>query len=142
MELTSKYLSDLIIHAPGPVPLFVYGTLRPGGRLHASWIGPDVETSTPAQAYGYSLRMHASIPYPFMVKDDLDTTVGDLLWIRPRSVRLVETAVMEMNAGYDAAIIEVEDANGIEVPSLAFVWPDQSMKMHRVPNGDFFAVAS
>lgn len=61
-----------------PRALFVYGTLRPGGRYWAN-IAEEIEQYTPAMVSGFDLY-HLSNGYPAMVDGDSEV-FGDLLFI-------------------------------------------------------------
>lgn len=122
-----------------PVPLFVYGTLRPGGRLHHSWIAAAVKRSEPAIAYGYGLYMMRGIPYPFMSPNPTLLTHGDVLWVDPAHRTVRETIHMEVGAGYTWETIDV-DTESVSQPlkAMAFIWKGSIRHGHAVQDGDFF----
>lgn len=118
-----------------PVPLFVYGSLRSGGRLH-TWYLQGIKGHR-AYAHGYGLRViDRTAPFPFMVKARGETTVGEVYWITDPQT-LAHAQRMEENAGYVTRYIDVEFAdNVLTVPALAFVWPHGGA-MLLVPDNDW-----
>lgn len=138
MGLHASPLWDLL-DRDQPVPLFVYGTLRPGGRLHGSWIKPAVVRSEPATAYGYGLYMMRGIPYPFMSPNPSRFTVGDVLWVDPTHSQVRETIHMEVGAGYTWSTIDVDTASVTQpVKAMAFVWKNSIRHGNAIDDGDFF----
>ncbi len=66
---------------PPDLPLFVYGTLRPGLRNHARFLAGRCERARPAVLAGTAL--HDGPGYPFAVPDPAHRVHGDLLAPRP-----------------------------------------------------------
>ncbi|MFF9894602.1 gamma-glutamylcyclotransferase family protein [Streptomyces longispororuber] len=67
-----------------PLPFFVYGTLRPGGRHHAAFVRGRVGAATPARLPDTAL--YAGPGYPYAVETPGAGPVhGDLLTARPES---------------------------------------------------------
>ena len=127
--------SDL---APDNAPLFVYGTLRPGGRLFRQWIGPAVIDSEPAVAVGYALVTNGS--FPLMVKRPGEIVYGDLLWVDRRNIALTATMMMELSAGYDIDMIYVEgDSVNLPIPAMSFIWNHDHAGLPAVPYNDWNA---
>lgn len=138
MGLIHNPLWDLL-DRDQPVPLFVYGTLRPGGRLHHSWIGPAVVRAEAGTAYGFGLYMMRGIPYPFMSPNTSRFTVGNVLWVDPAHRQVRETIHMEVGAGYTWQTIDVETESVSQpVKAMAFVWKGSIRHGYAVPDGDFF----
>jgi gamma-glutamylcyclotransferase (GGCT)/AIG2-like uncharacterized protein YtfP len=122
------------------VPLFAYGTLRPGHALH-DWVAMGMRGFAPATAAGF--QMHNAAPgkvlYPCMSRsaDPASAVVGDVLFME-RGVHLNRTAAMEVAAGYTPMWVDVcgdtlTDGGGV---ALAFVW-EHSTPGWPVPSGDW-----
>lgn len=124
--------------APNTIPMFVYGTLRPGGALHDSWIADAVIDSEPATATGYALRNAG--PFPLMVPTGGEVVYGDILWVDRTNRQVMDTIYMELQTGYDMEVVEVEgDGVNIPIPALAFVWNNGTAGLPRVPQNDWIA---
>lgn len=112
----------------GPVPLFVYGTLRPGGALQDMTAAAADRSRSMVRAYvrGYRLYWGPANSYPYMVRtgDQADVVRGTaLMAVNGRMLRQI--IAMESGAGYHAAgVVPVGGPNGPDLPeSLAFVLP-------------------
>lgn len=105
------------------VPLFVYGSLRKGGVLHDSWLGDIVRDIEPATAAGYALFRPGQGWFPYMCRmdDNRGCTYGDLMWVKS-GPELNELVRMEMNAGYEVDLVEVDASYTFTLPALTFVW--------------------
>ena len=126
-----------------PVPMFVYGTLRPGMALSHYLAGVTVKQE-PAVARGYHLLRYPMYGYPHMVKRKGGVVRGDLLWVEP-SPNLDWVVGMETRAGYDATMIEVE-VPGVAIThsALSFVYhvsEAEQSKMMNVPDNDWSSVS-
>lgn len=134
--LTAQRVIDLLSSPPTLVPVFAYGTLRPGEALHGF---VDVMRSEPATAYGYSLWAAPGGHYPWMTRGHGGQVSGDLIWC-DANMALVEIARMEMRSGYDAALINVyTDTISEPVPALAFVAHAVPYSAQRINSGDWRA---
>ncbi|MFE0458365.1 gamma-glutamylcyclotransferase family protein [Kitasatospora sp. NPDC058965] len=63
------------------LPLFVYGTLRPGRRNHHRYLGAHAVAARPAALPGAAL--HAGPGFPYALPDPGRTVLGDLITVRP-----------------------------------------------------------
>lgn len=110
------------------VPLFVYGSLRRFGTLHAHWLDGVVTDAEDAHALGYRLYRPRAGWFPYMVRVDEtaasetgEATYGDLLWVRTGE-RLNDLIRMETDAGYDLSLVDVQTNYAFTIPALSFVW--------------------
>lgn len=122
-----------------PTPLFVYGTLRVGGRLHDHWIKPAVLDHEPATAYGHALYLSPTVTFPFMVPEEGRYTMGDVLWVNPSHPAVLETVRMETAVLYTWRLIDVETAScTIPLRAMSFVWEQRPARSWtRLDSGDF-----
>jgi gamma-glutamylcyclotransferase (GGCT)/AIG2-like uncharacterized protein YtfP len=137
--MQEQFISD---DAPQVVPLFVYGTLRPGGALYDRWIGPAVVDSERATVAGHRLVTWRGGSFPLMVEGAAALTTGTLLWCDRRHPAFVRTLRMEMNAGYTLSMVqsEVESVTG-DLPALSFTWDRPVFDAVPVPFNDWFATS-
>jgi gamma-glutamylcyclotransferase (GGCT)/AIG2-like uncharacterized protein YtfP len=117
------------------VPLFVYGTLRPGGRLH-NWIESAVIDSEPATVTGYTL-FNLGGHFPLMVPERGRVVHGDILWVDRSNPMLHETVAMELATGYSMDMVEAEAM--VPIPVLAFIWQGGVNGLAPVPSNDWNA---
>ena len=122
------------------VPVFVYGTLREGGRLRGYYlddgnIDSKVERGT---VHGYQLIDPPRWGFPLMVPASSGIVTGDLQWVKV-GPRLEAMVGMEMGAGYDLSMVEVHtESMVIPVNAIAFTWQRDLPKGSRVvPSGDW-----
>lgn len=109
------------IHEFGLVPLFAYGTLRPGYALNG-WIEDITVEVEHATVDGFALTIPEGGWYPKMVPERGQMTTGEIAWVREGSqlARLIE---MEMRAGYDLELVDaLTDTLNISLPCLSFIW--------------------
>lgn len=125
-------------NAPNIVPMFVYGTLRPGGRLHDWWIKDAVVDTEPAVVTGFSLRDLAGA-YPLMVREVGQITHGDILWLDRNHPYVYDTIQMELETGYTLDMIEADVNAAVPIPVLAFIWTGDGGGLPRVPSNDWIA---
>jgi gamma-glutamylcyclotransferase (GGCT)/AIG2-like uncharacterized protein YtfP len=122
---------------PDVIPLFVYGTLRPGGTLYDHYFDTDVVDSERACAAGYSLRTTGW--FPVMAPEAEEISFGDVLWVR-KGMGLMAAIRMELNAGYSLELVDVELAGMTEpMPALSFIWHGNVADMPRVTFNDWMA---
>lgn len=76
---------------PPVLPLFVYGTLRPGLHNHARYLGGLCESARPAVLAGVAL--HEGPGFPYVVPDPGRRVHGELLTVRPDAYRSVLAAL-------------------------------------------------
>lgn len=121
--------------------LFVYGTLRPGGRLWPRLEGVTRDARR-AELPGARLHYHpdvdpsASFSYPVVVLDPgAPAVVGHLLDVDDDQPDVRATVEMELAAGYDVAELEVM-AGGVPVAATVFVWSGPVGP--RIGSGDWF----
>jgi gamma-glutamylcyclotransferase (GGCT)/AIG2-like uncharacterized protein YtfP len=81
--------------------LLVYGTLRDGGALHDGYIGRGVKPQMTIDLEGWDMYDLGSYPY---IAQGEGTIKAELYDITPS--RVIETARMEMGAGYSVAEVE------------------------------------
>lgn len=118
-------VSSLINEWSKPVPVFVYGTLREGGRLRGFYLDDaNVDGKVMrGRVYGYEL-IDPAWGFPLLSPSpaaDGEVT-GDLQWVVP-DMRLRAMIDMEIGAGYDLALIDVHtDSLAVPVRALAFTW--------------------
>ena len=116
------------------VPIFLYGSLRPG---HALWrnIEPAVFGKVSANLPGYNLHYHRCGAYPVMVADPerLGTVViGTLAYMDEDHPAVQATVMMELMAGYNAEWVRVkaffpalDECEHDWTEALAFVYRDE-----------------
>jgi periplasmic divalent cation tolerance protein len=82
------------------LPVFVYGTLRPGSWNHDRWLAPWLAgRCRPAQLAGHALHHHGGLPY--VVPD--------------RGGRVVEGHVADLDRDrYDAAMAKLDELEDVE----------------------------
>ncbi|MFZ5852272.1 MAG: gamma-glutamylcyclotransferase family protein [Actinomycetota bacterium] len=116
------------------VPVFVYGTLRPGERLH-HLLAADVEGWLPDVAVAdHALHFERSFGvYPVMVPAPGATTRGDLLVVRD-GWHLRRVVAMETGSGYTAEVLPVLTGDR-PVKALCFVYSGTPGRP--VPGGDW-----
>lgn len=103
------------------VAMFVYGTLQVGEPLH-SWIRDAVIDSEDATASGFRLVYHPLLGYPRMV-EGFGEVRGQVLWVDADHRDVVRTIDMEVLAGYDLAVVNVETDGMVEpIPAVTFLF--------------------
>ncbi|WES64676.1 gamma-glutamylcyclotransferase [Microbacter sp. GSS18] len=129
--------------APLPaIPLFVYGSLRPGGELWGA-IEPHVIEARPAIVPG-RLVWHEGMQWPLLLADAsfAETVRGDLLMLRPGDEVNRVIVDEELLYGYDVRWTTVlADPGGAsaEVRALVFVWSRDDEIGPDIISGDFAA---
>lgn len=123
-----------------PVPLFAYGTLRPGEALEG-WLARAVHHHEPGTLVGHDLLAPPGGSYPYLVASRLRDAVvhGDVLYVDPTAEAFADTVVMELNAGYVIKAVPVTLASGRREKALTFLCLDPSPRWRRIPSGDWTA---
>lgn len=117
------------------VPLFVYGSLRPGMALWSA-IEVHVEHARPASVAG-RLHWHIGGEWPLLVGGGSGRVRGDLLALRPGNDVNRVIVDEELRYGYDARWAPVLTDDGEEVEALVLLWPRESEVGPPIPDGDF-----
>jgi gamma-glutamylcyclotransferase (GGCT)/AIG2-like uncharacterized protein YtfP len=118
---------------PAPLPVFVYGTLRPGEPL--SWLtkAAAAPTGMPRRAYlrGYQLYWNHSHSYPYMAKTANPNDVVRGSWFQAELGEPFKKIVdIELGAGYESETVHptMYRNNGELGASLAFVLPPHTLE--------------
>jgi gamma-glutamylcyclotransferase (GGCT)/AIG2-like uncharacterized protein YtfP len=121
------------------VPLFVYGSLRPGMAL---W--PDIRDAViearPASVAG-RLFWHEGGEWPLLVTDPDATVRGDLLTLRPGDAINRIIVDEELRYGYDARWMPV-DVDGTQTDALVLVWNRTDQLGDEIVGGDYAEATS
>lgn len=123
---------------PATVPLFVYGSLRPGMALWEA-IAPHVDESRPASVAG-RLHWHEGGEWPLLLTGGTDRVHGELLSLRPGDEVNRVIVDEELLYGYDARWLPVATDDGEEHEALVLVWPRETELGPRIAGDDFSAV--
>ena len=118
------------------IPLFVYGSLRPGMALWPE-IRDHVVTAEPATVHG-RLVWHSGGEWPLLLEGN-DLVQGDLLHLQPGAAANAIIVDEELRYGYDARWLKVTLRDGSEVDALVFVWPRLSEVGALIRGGDYVA---
>ncbi|WP_404434062.1 gamma-glutamylcyclotransferase [Microbacterium lacus] len=116
------------------IPLFVYGSLRPGMALWPE-IRDHVITAEPATAQG-RLVWHSGGEWPLLL-DGNDLVQGDLVHLHPGAAPNAVLVDEELRFGYDARWIPVTLRDGTQVDALVFIWPRDSEVGAPIAGGDY-----
>ncbi|WP_137843211.1 gamma-glutamylcyclotransferase [Microbacterium sp. 2FI] len=118
------------------VPLFVYGSLRPGMALWSA-ISAHVVDSTTATVRG-RLHWHVGMEWPLLVlaDDELGVVHGDLLSLVPGDAVNRVIVDEELRYGYDARWLPVSTDAG-EVEALVLVWSRDDECGPEIAGGDY-----
>lgn len=87
------------------VPVFVYGTLRDGGRLHSGYSEGIVKIRHEATTSGM-IYFPGHFGFPGARFDHEGTIIGDLLWYPLEARSLVRVIGMELSAGYSLVVVQ------------------------------------
>lgn len=117
------------------MPLFAYGTLRPGQPLEG-WLSDATAYHEPATVQNYALLLPDHGWYPYMVERSGEQVRGDVLWISDPDA-LARTIVMEVSAGYDLTSVPAMTAAGDLVHAYAFRWLTPDPSWRAIPGGDW-----
>lgn len=132
---------DAVTFPPPAVPLFVYGSLRPGMALWRE-ISDHVIDSRPATLRG-KLFWHVGMEWPLLVVDGetAGTVRGDLLSLAPGDPINRVIVDEELLYGYDARWMPVMTEHG-ERDALVLVWPRALELGPEIEGGDFAAAVA
>lgn len=138
--------------APAPaehLPVFVYGTLRHGGRFHDAYLAGRFEHAVPATLHGAVMWDNRGA-YPYLALDpEGGPVVGELFSISPATFEAVLAGLDHLEGHvpgrsgnlYERRIVEVATDEG---PQRAWVYvidadaaPDLDEELPRVPDGDW-----
>lgn len=126
---------DAVTFPPPAVPLFVYGSLRPGMALWEA-ISEHVIESRPATLCG-RLFWDSGGEWPVLVLDDAAGLVhGELLSLRPGDAVNRVIVDEELLYGYDARWLPVVTDAG-EQEALVLVWNRPDGLGPEIAHGDF-----
>lgn len=67
---------------PGPLPFFVYGTLRPGEANHDRFLRGRTTTERPARLHGATLYQGPGYPYAVDDGGGAGSITGEAVWAR------------------------------------------------------------
>lgn len=119
------------------IPVFVYGTLRPGDYNHDRFPGGVVQIINDCSASGrlyHAFKDHRG--YPGAHFDEEGTIVGDILVYDDESRAFQSVVSMELGAGYEVRQIKVNTPNGvIEAIGFHYLQPHGDL----IESGDWFA---
>ena len=91
------------------VPMFVYGTLRPGS--YNAWYASDrVDRDCTVNGRIYFVSREGG--YPVAKLDEEGTIHGDVIWLEDDSDDYAAICAMEEGAGYTSRWVEVVDSEG------------------------------
>jgi gamma-glutamylcyclotransferase (GGCT)/AIG2-like uncharacterized protein YtfP len=128
---------DTVSFPPATVPLFVYGSLRPGMALWSA-IAAHVADARPASVAG-RLHWHEGGEWPLLLAGGSGRVRGDLLRLRPGDDVNRVIVDEELLYGYDARWMPVRTDDGDDVDALVLVWPRETELGALIPGGDFAA---
>lgn len=120
-------------------PIFVYGTLRPGGTLYGMAEFHLVRRPELALTSGYALYANKSNTYPYLVKGEPNDIVTGSLLVLPEGEAFERIIQMEMGAGYDVEILDIQTENLGDMRAFGFVLPKQRSQFlgRRIESGDW-----
>ncbi len=126
---------------PTTVPLFVYGSLRPGMALWPM-LRDHVVRSEPASVRG-RLFWHSSMEYPVLtIGTGADASChGELLLLRPGDEVNRVIVDEELLYGYDARWVRVRTRTGLE-EAVVLVWNRDTDLGPEIVGGDYTIVAT
>lgn len=128
------------------LPVFIYGTLRPGQKNHRRFLAGCARREVPARIRG---ELHVFLDpggarYPFLVPGD-DIVRGDLVELR-EECRRQTLADIDRLEGYDAQNDgglylrrrrPVETDSGETVEAWVYLWNGPWTKTVKIDSGDF-----
>lgn len=133
--------------ADPPLPVFVYGTLRRGGRFHHDLLAGRAVTIEPARLAGATMWDNHGA-YPFVALVGAGSVLGELV-TAPAGDHVDLLGALDHLEGhepgapdnlYERVIVEVETAEGAQ---RAWVYvrtdvEDLDRALPRIPGGDWF----
>ncbi|MCW3492131.1 gamma-glutamylcyclotransferase [Microbacterium sp. SSM24] len=117
------------------VPLFVYGSLRPGMALWDA-IADHVAEVRAASVAG-RLHWHEGGEWPLLLLGGTERVRGDLLALRPGDAANRVIVDEELRYGYDARWLPVTTDDGEQLEALVLVWPRETELGPQIADGDF-----
>ncbi len=126
------------------LPLFVYGTLRPGMLNHDRFLKGRFERIDPASVSG-ALHLVEAENYPYLLPG-AGTVIGDLIYLKPETflrtigeIDRLEDFCPDDDRGslyVRRRCCAVIDA-GIRVEAWTYFWNDTTRPGRIIPSGDF-----
>lgn len=110
-------MTDPTTDPPAPLPFFVYGTLRPGGRHHAWALRGRTAAEEPAELSGAMLYEGPGYPYAVRTPERPRETVRGTL------VRVVPAAYPEVLAALDRLEGYAGPGDGANLYDRVTAWP-------------------
>lgn len=118
------------------IPLFVYGTLRVGERLHTHYSSGISKSHCGVTTSG-CLYFPGHYSFPGARFDHEGTMTGDLLWYPTTNLAFHDVVTMELGAGYELVAIEAVLPSGKGVKALAFQHRHTDEMSWPVPGNDW-----
>lgn len=124
---------------PELLPVFSYGSLRPGDYNHDRFPGgvKKVDRNFRTRGRLYHAFTRPGRVYPGARFDEVGTIVGDVLWYEQGSEALHSVVRMELGAGYSLVEIKVENDQGESLLALGFQY--EMPHGSRIESGDWFS---
>ena len=126
------------------LPLFVYGTLRPGEQYHNRLLGDHIDRVESALIQG-GLVQHLAGNYPCLVRGE-GSVAGELVWIQPEVWpklieavdRFEEYSPLDMeNSMYRREQVEAKLGCGKVILAWTYVWNQAEMPGPVIVSGDW-----
>ena len=126
------------------IPVFVYGSLRPGGNGAVSMMA-DASLAGPWEAHTTGgLYYHECMAYPVMDVYGDNLVRGDMYLVDEESHEWAWLWEMETEAGYVPTWTDVlakqSDGKWAETPCIVFHWPHGTNGLVPVTDGDWLRV--
>ncbi len=121
-----------------PIPVFTYGTLRPGQYNARMARGCALDSPAPETVTvdGYALYANGSATYPYLFAQEGATTTGTLYMMAPNH-HFMRIHQMEVGAGYDTVYVDAKLPDGRTVKALAWVMTRKEYLGARIESGDW-----
>ncbi|ASR83975.1 hypothetical protein SEA_SHROOMS_96 [Arthrobacter phage Shrooms] len=129
------------------IPIFTYGTLRPG-QYNAKMVRSGVVQALDATVKGFALYANTSDSYPYLVKDETAETPvqGTLYLLDADGPAFTRADRMELGAGYNREIVTVEvaDKQGVKhaIDAVCWTWSRPEWLGTRIAEGDWIAYSA
>lgn len=119
------------------MPLFVYGTLRPGERLWP-YVDKFVDRHERATADGLALFMYDAYAFPYAAREPGSGIAGDLLWLNDADACLAVTDRVEGHPHhYRRQLVTVQVDGGASVDAWTYLFEQCTDDMVKIPGGDW-----
>lgn len=126
------------------LPVFVYGTLRPGEKNFAPFLGGRCQNILPASVPGrlYYVRGEG---YPYLT-EETGTVKGELIFIDPRTYRKTLRRLDQLEEynpdDLDGSVylrkqVTAIAADGLRHTAWTYIWNLVDLCGERIPSGDF-----